>query len=309
ADLLAVDGRAYLLASNIEAGRVMAEELAGLGVEPLAYPWHEPAARRQRLAEVTDPDRLLSDSGEFGERVNLSELHFPLTASELDRYRGLGAEVALALTRTARAVEPGWTETAAAARMAGELMAGGIFPTVLLVAADERIGLYRHPLPTGRRVGKCLMLVACGRRQGLIVSITRLLHFGPLPAELARRHAAVARVDGALIAATRPGRPLGEVFRAGRTAYERSGFPEEWRLHHQGGPTGYLGRYFRVTEAETRPAAERAAFSWNPSIAGTKSEDTIIIDGEKLPEVVSADPAWPVLEVETGPARPDILIR
>jgi len=30
ADLLAVDGRAYLLASNIEAGRVMAEELAGL---------------------------------------------------------------------------------------------------------------------------------------------------------------------------------------------------------------------------------------------------------------------------------------
>jgi hypothetical protein len=78
------------------------------------------------------------------------------------------------------------------------------------------------------------MLVLCGRCWGLVCSITRLVHFGRLPDNLCRKAEAVARVDATFITATRPGRTLGEVFRRGMAAYAETGFPDEWRLHHQG---------------------------------------------------------------------------
>jgi hypothetical protein len=78
------------------------------------------------------------------------------------------------------------------------------------------------------------MLVLCGRCWGLVCSITRLIHFGRLPDKLCRKAEAVARVDATFITATRPGRTLGEIFWRGMAAYAETGFPDEWRLHHQG---------------------------------------------------------------------------
>jgi antitoxin VapB len=56
------------------------------------------------------------------------------------------------------------------------------------------------------------MLILCGRREGLVCSITRLVHFGRLPDDLRRKAEAVASVDAAFIDATRPGCTLDEVF-------------------------------------------------------------------------------------------------
>jgi len=56
---------------------------------------------------------------------------------------------------------------------------------------------------------------------------------------------------------------------------------------------------------------ENQAFAWNPSITGTKSEDTIIAMADQT-EVLSTDEQWPILEVEYAGnkmARPDILVR
>ena len=44
------------------------------------------------------------------------------------------------------------------------------------------------------------MLVVGGRREGLHLSATRLVHFGPIPEELRQRHLACVRVDAALLA-------------------------------------------------------------------------------------------------------------
>jgi len=122
----------------------------------------------------------------------------------------------------------------------------------------------------------------------------------------------VAYVDAVFILETRPGKTMAEIFTAGVKAYRDSGFPEEWRRHHQGGPTGYAGRYFKATLTEKRKALAGSAFAWNPSIWGTKSEDTILITGGKEPEVISATPGWPMVEVVykgRKVSRPAILIR
>jgi hypothetical protein len=44
------------------------------------------------------------------------------------------------------------------------------------------------------------------------------------------------------------------------------------------------------------------AFAWNPSVAGAKLEDTVIIDGDGI-EIVTVDPDWPTIDVR-GLPRP-----
>jgi Xaa-Pro aminopeptidase len=137
------------------------------------------------------------------------------------------------------------------------------------------------------------------------------VNFGPLDRDLEQRHRAVTQVDAAFLAATRPGNTVGAAFRSGLDAYATTGFPDEWRLHHQGGPTGYAGRDYRANAEGEAVIQENQAFAWNPSIAGTKSEDTILATATG-PEVLSLTPDLPSLYVETGDFRIErsaILIR
>ena len=69
------------------------------------------------------------------------------------------------------------------------------------------------------------MLVLCGRKWGLVCSITRLIHFGPIPEDLRERILATAQVNAALIEATRPGRTLGEIFTQEQADLCQAGLP------------------------------------------------------------------------------------
>lgn len=303
----------WIICDNIEARRVMEEEVSGLGFGSESYYWYE-----DRLASALDRlapgARLGSDTGRAGMRdvdARLGALRASLLPAEVERYRELGAITAGCMTEACRRVRPGMTEHEVAGVLCAELIARGAFPVVALIAADERAFRYRHPIPTERRVENHVMLVICGRKRGLILSMTRVVHFGPLPAELRRKHDAATKVDAALIAGTVPGARIGDVFQAGVEAYAAAGFPDEWRLHHQGGPTGYVGREFRATPDCDQLVVENQAFAWNPSVAGTKSEDTVIAFSSG-PEVISATPELPGRDVEMAGrvvSRADIVIR
>jgi hypothetical protein len=73
--------------------------------------------------------------------------------------------------------------------------------------------------------------------------VTRIINFEEPDAELQRRQEAC---DGILRRmreeATRPGKTLADAFEDCRRFYAEAGFPDEWRLHHQGGMTGYASR-------------------------------------------------------------------
>jgi antitoxin VapB len=61
--------------------------------------------------------------------------------------------------------------------------------------------------------------------------------------------------------------------------------------------------------SETRKIQLNQAIAWNPSITGTKSEDTILVR-EKGVEVLTPTPHWPMLKVNYGGKtylRPNIL--
>jgi Xaa-Pro dipeptidase len=203
------------------------------------------------------------------------------------------------------------SELEVAGLMAGRCFGFGLLPNVCLVGADERAYWYRHPIPTDRKVKRHLMLVVGARRRGLAVSATRMLHFGPVPEELSEKHRAVCTVDACFILGSRPGAKVGELFRAACDEYARQGFPDEWMLHHQGGATGYAPREYKATAESAEVVLDCQAFAWNPSIAGTKSEDTILAC-QAGPEILTPGQSWPTLSVSYGGGtieRPAILER
>jgi antitoxin VapB len=197
---------------------------------------------------------------------------------------------------SAREVQPGQSEYEIAARLAGETQRRGVHPIVNLIATDERIFNFRHPLPTSKRMERYTMLVLCGRQRGLVCSITRLVHFGRLPDELRQKAQAVAQVDAAFIAGSRVGRTLGDVLQDAIRTYAQIGYAEEWNLHHQGGLAGYEPREAIATPGSTLTLTAGNALAWNPSITGTKSEDTILV-GEQENEILTAITGWPEVPV------------
>jgi antitoxin VapB len=140
------------------------------------------------------------------------------------------------------------------------------------------------------------MLIICARAQGLVCSLSRLVHFGKLPEEIRRKAELTALVDGTALSATRPGRTLGEVFGDIQKAYAVVGYDGEWQMHHQGGPAGYEPREFRGLPDSPELVKAGQTYAWNPSIKGTKSEDTMLVTENGF-EVLTNTPGWPILPV------------
>ncbi|HYX44524.1 MAG TPA: M24 family metallopeptidase [Acidimicrobiales bacterium] len=314
ASVLVAADDAFVLTTNIEMTRMLDEEVTGLGLAPEEWPWHEPEAARATLERLCRPDRAVSDLGKLGlapAPAGLAKLRYTLLDPEVDRYRRLGADAAEATEAACLAARPGDTELDVAARLAFECGRRNILPLVDLVGADGRIDRYRHPVPTGHRIGRALLVALTGRRHGLHASLTRMVAFGTSDEERVARHRAAARVDTRLLLESRPGATLSDIFARGMEQYGSEGFPEQWRMHHQGGLTGYGGREIKATPSTDHRLAAVSAVAWNPSITGAKSEDTALVT-DSGPEVVTRSGAWPqaVVELPQGALeRPAVLAR
>ena len=309
ASLLVMPDRTICITNAIEAPRLVEEELADLDIEVRSFAWHNADEAARTWSTVLGDMWMVCDAGTPGLPSSVqsldkdfARLRWVMSEPEIERYRTLGREVAQCLEAGSRQARPGMTEHELAGKVVGELLARGIRPSVLLMAADDRAKRYRHPIPTGRKFAKYGMAVCGGERDGLIVSNSRLFSFGPIDEDLRRRHKAVCTVDATMIDTTRPGRTLGEVIAAAQKAYAEAGFPGEWTLHHQGGLTGYLGREIKPGPADITPIEVGQVYAWNPSIAGTKSEDTILV-GHDGNEILSVTGNWPTTLYSGGNTR------
>jgi antitoxin VapB len=152
------------------------------------------------------------------------------------------------------------------------------------------------------------MGVICARRKGLIASVTRLVSFGDMSADMNDTYRRLLNVEAAFLDATKVGATLAEAFTAGQSSYLANGFArDEWTKHHQGGSTGYLPRDFPAHEKTPQLIGLYNAIAWNPSAEGLKVEDTVVTTASGL-EVITHDPKWPSIEI-AGRSRPGIAVR
>jgi antitoxin VapB len=312
------DGKRFVLASRIEMARLLAEELSGADFEPVEFGWEEDKAQPSFLADLAA--KVVGGGAPLGSDLPLgstlkaidgavSRCRYQLTPPELERYRRLGRDAGEVAGEVARSLAPGETESEIARRLSDALAARGMRSVVTLVAADERIAKFRHPVPTAKAWERVVMLVTCSRRQGLITSLSRIVCAGEAPEELKRRMNASARVNAKLLAAARPGAVGSELYRVAADAYAEEGFPGEERLHHQGGAAGYRTRDWVAHPASVETVQPNQAFAWNPTVTGSKVEETCIASAEGV-EVITTTPDWPQIPVRVGGREyisPDVL--
>ncbi|MCL5408522.1 MAG: aminopeptidase P family N-terminal domain-containing protein [Candidatus Omnitrophica bacterium] len=309
--LVITQDKIFLLTNNIEAPRVLDEEVYGINLEKIILPWYEDEKLIEEAKKITG-EKIGADSVINGcKYINLDSLHFPLIPEEIEKYQELGSVSGKIISDVCQKILPGMTETEIASIVANEFWKVNIIPVVILIAVDDRIEKYRHPLPTLKKLKNYAMVVVCARKYGLIASLTRLVSFGKISDKLKQKHEAVCTVDATFISESVPDNRLNTIFTNAIESYKQTGFENEWEMHHQGGPTGYQARYYRANFNSEGIIESHQAYAWNPSISGTKSEDTIITT-DSTAMIITEDKKWPMKEIKINGKdilRPDILIR
>jgi Xaa-Pro aminopeptidase len=323
AGILATREGRICFTNTIEGPRFATEELAGTGIEVVTFPWYDSRAGQKKLKELISGRKFagdVTDSGNcdrFGAGCvplpdDFAQLRWALTEQEIQRYREGGKRTSAGIEAACRRIARGMNEHEIAGLLDAEVRSRALLPVVTLVAADDRIAKYRHPIPTGTHANRYCMLVTCASFGGLISNMTRFVSFEPLSAEIKKKQQAVCNVDAAVNLSTRPGKTLGEMFNVLMKAYADNGFEGEYALHHQGGSTGYAGREAFADPTSEIRVLENQAFAWNPSITGVKSEDTILCKADGIEVLTPTSDAWPTVRGNfNGQSldRADILVR
>jgi Xaa-Pro aminopeptidase len=303
--LVSARGERFVVANNIEMPRLQEEALAGLGFSPREYVWI------QEQAESSTPIAIARAAvcGEIGcdnalpggtrMEAEIAALRAPLTPAEVDRYRALGRDLGGIVGTVCRSIVPHLTEIEIAQRVAAGVACIGGRAIVTLVAADDRMSRFRHPVPTQTQWHQQVMVVVSAQRQGLVAALSRIVVAGGVPDVLEARTLAAASVFARLVNTTTPGATGAELFQAAARAYADAGFPSEELRHHQGGATGYRSREWIAHPKSHETVQARQAFAWNPTVTGTKVEETMLVHEHGF-EVVTASPDWPAIPLNVS---------
>lgn len=296
--LVKKDGGIEMLADSSDCPRMEAEQNA-LGAECILVPWYETLGGF--LEKYCEDKGYASDTGIPGTSYvqdELVDVRMQLSRMEVERYRQIGQECAGIVEQTAMEARPGQSEKEIAARIKIRCIEKGISPDCVLVGSDERILNFRHPVPSDKKIERSLMVVLGGEKYGLNISMTRIVYFGSVPEEIRERMKKTQYVFACMQNLMKDGMPYSEYFEKVKACYERAGYPDEWKMHHQGGPTGYGCREFIATPFSKGIIKEDQAYAWNPTIQGTKCEETTYLKDGKT-EMFTRTDNWPRVTVDT----------
>jgi len=286
ASVLVTRDAEYILTNSIEAQRMRDEQTPDIPV--LEYPWY--GTWDLILGELVDVALLGTDASTgIGRDVgtDIAPLRYVLDQGAIERYRNVGADAARAVAEAASDMYSGIQEWEALSLLEAACRRSGLYTPVAMAAGDGRLRAYRHPIPHAGACKRRVMLVVCAERGGLYANLTRWVHFEEPDGDLRERQHACDMIMGRMRKeATQTGLNLGDAFDRCLGFYADAGYPDEWKLHHQGGLTGYASREL-VARPGLKTRIERGqAFAWNPSITGAKAEETFVLTPEG-PEVLT----------------------
>lgn len=277
--LFVTSERVCLVGENIDAKRVYQEQLSSTPqIELMSFPWDEPSKREVLVTEITVGKRMAQEADIEPELFKIRTL---LSAYDKEEFRSLCYDSALIVENICKKLAPGISEYELAGEISKELWSNNIEPITLLVAFDERTMQYRHPVMAGNLLKNYALVGICGRRNGLVASLTRDVLLQP-DAEMMEKHSKCIRVNGAIWNSLKIGNKVSDTFRSAMEQYALEGYPLEYKEHHQGGLTGFIPRELRATLECSHIIREGEAYAYNPTIQGSKVEDTVLVTKEGL---------------------------
>ena len=300
------DGRKFVLVNNIEMPRLLSEEISAEDFEPIEFAWQEEKASGDFVVEkakslLSENKNLASDLFLHKEIIPIENLisacRYSLTEAEIERYRKLGKDAGKAIGNAIKSINAGETEIEIGRKTRNKLAKFNINSVVTLVGADERIEKFRHPIPTENIWKKVLLIAVCAKREGLIANLSRIVCIGEIPSEVNRKTEAAAYVFAKLLSETKPEKSGAQLYEMAANAYAEKKFADEINLHHQGGATGYKTRDWVIHPQSNEKVFLNQAFAWNPSITGTKAEETALLINDEI-KLLTQTPDFPSISIE-----------
>lgn len=296
ASLLVTRDGALLLAPDNELPRILAEEPLPFSCATKHYPWYQSLNNMLPVGNIGSDTSIAATTDIQQQMIILRQ---GLNHEERQRFQALGAETAKIVEGVARQLRAGITEWEVEAAIAAACLPCGIRPVCTLVAADERIAAFKHPVPTRTKLKRQMLITLGAERHGLHVSLSRMVQIGESDASLRRRFLSLVNIHADILAATRPQRSWSALFRDITQAYQHHGYFDAWRHHHQGGPAGYGCRDWIVTPETQGEVQSNTAVAWNPTLSGVKSEDTFLINEYGL-QALTRTESWPLITLQRG---------
>jgi Xaa-Pro aminopeptidase len=300
------DGKTFVLSNNIEMPRLLSEEISAEDFEPIEFTWQEENSFGDFVIETAESilleNKKLASDLYLNEKIRpienlISQCRYELTEAEIERYRRIGKDAGIAMGKAIEKFNTGETENEIARKTQNELAKFNFNSVVILVGADERVERFRHPVPSENIWKKNLFIAVCAKREGLIANLTRIMCVGEIPSELKRKTEASAYIFAKILSETKPERTGSELYKIMADSYAEKGFADEINLHHQGGATSYKTRDWVAHPNSNEKVFRNQTFAWNPSITGTKVEETTLHRNGKL-VVLTETPDFPQISNE-----------
>ncbi len=295
----------YIIANNNEVNRLKNEELTE-NFSLVSSPWF--MSLEDMVLKVADDQKILyEEDADFNSFLFHSRT--VLSTYEIEKYAEVGRQTATALERAMRMLNPKMTEIEVKALIMHELTIEGVEPLLVLVFGNNSRKLYKHNLPRNIEISDVCIASVCARLHGLIASATRSVEF-TANTEFERMYATNAEIDAEIIHSSYEHSLISQVFFDIENIYEKHGFPLEWQRHHQGGIAGYKTREVLARPHLPFQLKKNMAFAWNPTLEGTKSEDTYLRTSDEMRLLTRGTSEWPYLEFEingTKYRRPALL--
>ncbi len=295
--LIRDDGRKFIFDRGRQSDHILAEEMQSLGYEVKRAGWFddqrdsEPA--EETLKDLVEGRSYASDQPRAYGRLagnEIAALRVPLTEWEVSKYRWLGRSCAGAVDSVCRRMERWWTDRGIEALLYEDLVRRAIRPLEVHVEADTEV-----QGAEARKVANYASVRVSASRWGLVVEMKRAVHFGPLSPALGRQQENAARVAAGLWARTVPGSTAGAILEGAIADYANVGLPDDWHRGSPGGMIGYTSREWEATPGAQDQIRQSEAFAWNAAVGDFATEDTVLLDGDRL-VIITEIPGWPVIE-------------
>lgn len=294
--LLITPEKKYVLAHPMDGIRLQEMQLAGQDYELKTLSWHEGDPRS--LAAELAGKRIAADTmypGTTDAAAAIDQLHEPLTDLEIDRCRWLGLQTALLIESIAEWAMPGLTEKEVERYVRNLFLDHKIELDVMLVGSDERIHRIYHCMPSNKKIERYFLMNPSARRWGLHANVNRCISFGEPPEKVKRDHRAALEIEGRVLCSLEPGLSYSKILEMEKGWYRELGYPDEWKNHFQGGPTGYrLADAYRCFTDQSVQA--RQSFDWFLTIHGLQVEE-LTLWGDAGLEILSSGLRWPLTPI------------
>ena len=243
-----------------------------------SFSWVEgPGPNLQKL--ITDK-KVVSDfnlAGAIEDFGSIKKLRYQLNPTQVEIATLLSKRSAEFLENCLKNLKSGMSEIQIQAEVRYLFEKEGIALPVLLVAGDENLNNYRHPLATNKFVKDKVMVVICSLYKGVMIAASRIRYFRAETAQEKLQNQAVAKINADMIAASKLGTHSKDLWNNMLHSYKNHNFEQEYLNHHQGGAIGFESREWILRPNLNETLLENQLIAWNPTLIGSKSEETVLV--------------------------------